>query len=106
MNPITAHPPISAGTLSFDQLALGLGHPLRWRLLAELSAGEPRMVVELARHFRLPPTTVSKHLAAMRRAGVVTVTRRLYTIPAYFRPVPGERIVDFGRCVLRLGEPV
>lgn len=77
----------------------------RWRILAELSTGEPRMVVELARQFQIPTSTVSKHIGVLRRAGLVQVGRgRLYAVPAPYRPVPGERVLDYGHAVLRFAE--
>jgi hypothetical protein len=45
----------------------------------------------------------SKHLAVLRKAGAVVQGRgRLYQIPPPHLPAPGERIVDFGHCLLRL----
>jgi len=41
----------------------------------------------------------------MRQAGLVVKGRnRLYQIPKQYLPVPGQRIVDFGHCLLRLDE--
>jgi hypothetical protein len=39
----------------------------------------------------------------LRKAGLVAQGRgRLYQIPKPYLPAPGERIVDFGHCLLRL----
>jgi hypothetical protein len=44
----------------------------------------------------------SKHLAVLRKAGAVVQGRgRLYQIPPQHLPSPGERVVDFGHCLLR-----
>lgn len=86
---------------SRDLLALALGHPARWKILQELSLGEPRMVRELAKFAGCSPDMTSKHLAKLRKAGAVVQGRgRLYQIPS--QHLPGERIVDFGHCLLRL----
>jgi DNA-binding transcriptional ArsR family regulator len=86
-----------------DLLAAALGHPARWKILKELSAGEPRMVRELAQVAGCSPDMASKHLAKLRKAGAVVQGRgRLYQIQPHHLPAPGERVVDFGHCLLRL----
>ena len=84
-------------------LAAALGHSARWKILKELSAGEPRMVRELAKVAGCSPDMASKHLAVLRKAGAVAQGRgRLCQIPPQHLTAPGERIVDFGHCLLRL----
>jgi DNA-binding transcriptional ArsR family regulator len=86
-----------------DLLASALGHPARWQILKELSHGEPRMVRELATVIRCSPDMTSKHLAKLRQAGAVVQGRgRLYQIPPQHLTAPGEKVVDFGHCLLRL----
>lgn len=88
---------------SLKHLAAALGHPARLKILKELSGGEPRMVRELAQVARCSPDMASKHLAILRKAGAVVQGRgRLYQIPAHYLTTPGERVVDFGHCRLRL----
>jgi DNA-binding transcriptional ArsR family regulator len=88
---------------NLDHLADALGHAARWRILKELSLGEPRMVKELAKVAGCSPDMASKHLAKLRKAGAVVQGRgRLYQIPKHHLPAPGERVVDFGHCLLRL----
>lgn len=88
---------------SLDLLASALGHPARWKILKELSLGEPRMVVELAKIAGCSPDMTSKHLAKLRKAGAVVQGRgRLYQIPPQHLTAPGERVVDYGHCLLRL----
>jgi DNA-binding transcriptional ArsR family regulator len=90
------HPPL-------DALLAAIGAPLRWAILAELGSGEPRMVKEIAQQLRRSPTLISKHMAVLRRAGVVVCGRGgLYQIPAHFRAAPDKQHVDFGHCLLRL----
>jgi hypothetical protein len=39
----------------------------------------------------------------LRRAGMaVQAHGRLYSIPKQYLPVPGQPVVDFGHCLLRL----
>ena len=88
---------------SLDLLASALGHSARWKILKELSHGEPRMVRELAKVIGCSPDMTSKHLAVLRKAGAVVQGRgRLYQIPSHHLTAPGEKVVDFGHCLLRL----
>ena len=88
---------------SLELLASALGHAARWKILKELSLGEPRIVRELAKVIGCSPDMTSKHLAVLRKAGAVVQGRgRLYQIPPPHLTAPGERIVDFGHCLLRL----
>jgi DNA-binding transcriptional ArsR family regulator len=85
-------------------LVKAIGDPLRWEILRQLASGEPRMVVEIAGALRKQPTLISKHLVWLREAGAVEKGRaQLYTIPRRFLPSPGDGVVDFGHCVLRMG---
>jgi len=44
-----------------------------------------------------------KHLATLQWAGLAVLGRgRLYSIPKQYLPVPGQAVVDFGHCLLRL----
>lgn len=52
-----------------------LGHPARVRMVRELAHGE-RCVCDLVAVARLGWSTVSRHLAVLRAAGVVTDERR------------------------------
>src|SRR5690242_6356012 len=51
-----------------------VGHPLRWRLLRELAAGD-RRVRELTDRLGVPQSLASYHLGRLRRAGLVVVRR-------------------------------
>jgi len=84
-------------------VAAALGEVNRWRILSELSAGEPLMVKELAERVGISADLASRHMAAMREAGLVEVGHaRLYSIPKQYLPVPGQRLIDYGHCLLRL----
>jgi DNA-binding transcriptional ArsR family regulator len=94
--PTELHPPI-------DKLISALAAPVRWQILGELSAGEPLMVKELGERLNCSPTLISKHMAVLRRAGLVQVGRAgVYLIPPQFVRSTAERHVDFGHCLLRL----
>ncbi len=95
--------PASQPLPDLNLLATALGHSARWKILKELSVGEPRMVRELAKVAGCSPDMASKHLAMLRKAGAVVQGRgRLYQIQSHHLPAPGERVVDFGHCLLRL----
>jgi predicted transcriptional regulator len=91
--------------LPFAELVAAVGDPTRWAILAELSAGEPRMVKELAQKLGRSPSLISKHLKMLQRAGMVATGRgRLWQIPKEFLASPDKGHVDFGHCLLRLPE--
>jgi ArsR family transcriptional regulator len=52
-----------------------LGHPIRIRLLELLQDG-PRPVSELLSELGIEASSLSQQLAVLRRAGIVTATRR------------------------------
>jgi DNA-binding transcriptional ArsR family regulator len=52
-----------------------LAHPVRIRLVRTLARG-PHSTIELARAWELSPPEVSRHLAALRRAGLLALERR------------------------------
>lgn len=80
-----------------------IGNPVRWLILAELASGEPLLVNEIAARIKKSPSLVSKHLAVLRKAGLVQVGHaHCYEIPQHFPVTPEKRHVDFGHCVLRL----
>ncbi|MFE5813337.1 DUF5937 family protein [Streptomyces sp. NPDC056479] len=67
----TAEPvSLEAVTLRLD----ALGHPVRLRLLRTLARG-PHTTGELAHTWELSPPEVSRHLAVLRRAGLLTARR-------------------------------
>jgi len=84
-------------------LTNALSHPARWKMLKELTAGESRAIAELAGVGECSYESARKHLAVLCRAGIVVQGRgRLYQIPKQYLPTPGEPVVDFGHCLLRL----
>jgi DNA-binding transcriptional ArsR family regulator len=85
-----------------NTLLRAIGSPLRCAMLADMSSGEPRMVNELAKRVGCTPALASRHLAVLRRAGLVVMTRRLYQIPPHFIASAADGHLDFGHCLLRL----
>jgi hypothetical protein len=88
---------------NLELLTIVLGHAPRWKMLRELTSGEPRTLVQLAQVSGCSYESTIKHMAVMRAAGVIEQRfGRLYNIPKQYLPAPGEPLVDFGHCLLRL----
>jgi DNA-binding transcriptional ArsR family regulator len=88
---------------TLNKLAAALSHPIRWRILKELTSGEPRMVSELAKAVKCSPDMASNHLAKLQAGGLVVQGRgRLYQIPKQMLQATGAAVVDCGLCALRL----
>ena len=103
VSPTVATPPLIPLTAFLPALA----SPVRWEILKHLSAGEPLPVMEIAQLIGRSTALTSKHLAVLRRAGLVVTGRgHLYTIPKGYQPVPGQPVVDYGHCLLRLNAGV
>ena len=85
--------------LSLEQFTKAIGTPIRWRVLAELSKGQPLMVIEIARAIGRKDVVVSKHLAVLRKIRAVEIGRgRMYQIVA-------QGILDFGYGRLNMAGP-
>jgi DNA-binding transcriptional ArsR family regulator len=99
-------PPQTAAAIprpDIDRLIAGLRHRSRWKMLKELSAGEPRTIAELAKVAGCSYDNASQHLGQLFRAGLVVRGRgRVYELAKHHLPVPGQPLVDFGHCLLRL----
>ena len=88
--------------------------PARWVVLRELAGGQSLTVRELAVKAGRTPNQMSKHMAVLRKAGVVELVappdgdgrKQVHRVPEVFRRVDGEGRVtlDFGVCVLRFGK--
>ena len=89
--------------LGLDALTLVLNGQTRWILLRELSKGEPLPIHELARRTGKSSDSISKHMAVLRRLGVVVVGfGRLHSLAPTFRPAPGTNTIKFGYCTVHL----
>ena len=85
------------------RLAQALSHVARWKMLKELTAGEPRTISELRAVAGCSYESAVKHLVVLRRAELAVQGRgRLYQIQKHHLPTPGEPVVDYGHCLLRL----
>jgi hypothetical protein len=86
-----------------ERMITALSHSTRWRMLREMCAGEPRTIMELADVGGCSYENARKHLTMLKQAGLaVQLHGRLYSIPKAYLPVPGQAVVDFGHCLLRL----
>ena len=90
----------SAPPPPLETLLPAIGHPVRFRMLRALSAGEPLTIAELAAAAGCSYQAGVKHLVTLREAGAVVQGRGwLYQVPAAYRPVAGQ--LDYGHCLLR-----
>jgi len=95
--------PVNQPLPDLEKLAGVLGHTARWRMLRELSTGETRSIAELTTVAGCSYESAVRHLVIMREAGLIEQGRgRLYQIAPARLPIPGQRLVDFGHCLLRL----
>lgn len=94
--------PQNPSHLPFERLVQAIGAPVRCAILGALSDGQPRMVNEIAKMIGQSPGLVSKHLAVLRGAGMVVMSRRLYQVPAQYIAAADKRHLDYGHCLLRL----
>lgn len=86
-----------------EQLLTAISHSARWRMLRALSAGEVMSVSQLAGVAGCSADMSGKHLRQLKAAGmVVQKPNRCYAIPPAHQPVPGEPLLDYGHCLLRL----
>ena len=68
-----------------DARFAALAHPTRRAILARLSKGEAT-VTELARPFTMSQPAITKHLAVLERAGLITRTRDAQRRPCRLQP--------------------
>jgi DNA-binding transcriptional ArsR family regulator len=68
------NPPEPVSLETVTQRLEALSHPVRLRLLRTLARG-PHTTSELAHAWKLSPPEVSRHLAVLRRAGLLTTQR-------------------------------
>jgi len=105
MNPTSESPKNATVTplSNIDGMIKALGHRTRWKMLKELTCGEPRTITELAKVAGCGYDNASQHLARLFHGGLVERGRgRLYQIPKQYIPTPGQPVLDYGHCLLRL----
>ena len=101
--PESAAAAVPAPLPDLTALVRGLSHPTRWKMLRELTSGEARSIAELAAVAGCTYANAGRHLSRLRQAGLVVQGRgRLYHIPQPYLPAPGQAVVDYGHCRLRL----
>ena len=85
------------------RMVKAIGSPVRWKMLQELSKGEPRTIGELASAAGCNYDNAGRHLIVLRKAGLVVQGRgRLYQIPKQYLSTSGQPHVDYGHCLLRM----
>ena len=107
MNPALETPPTTTAIArpDIDRVVAGLRHRNRWKMLKELSCGEPRTIAELAKVAGCGYDNAAQHLRQLYLAGLVVRGRgHVYEIPKQYLPSPGQPVVDYGHCLLRLDE--
>ncbi len=100
--PADPQPAAAAPLPNLRRLLNAISHPLRWKLLKEMSSGEALLLPELVARVGGSPALVSRHLGVLRSAGLTQLRGRLHSIIPAHLPVPGQPVVDFGHCLLRL----
>ena len=98
------------------KLLRAVSDPARWIVLRELADGRPRSLVDLAGKAGRTPNQMGKHLAALRKVGVVTLVpspdgdgrKQCHAMPDRFirTDAEGRLMLDLGVCVLRFGDEV
>jgi len=105
MNPTTETPKNTLPTPlpDLERLLTAISHSTRWKMLRELTCGEARTIDELAQVAGCKYDNAFKHIMQMCQAGIVVQARgRVYQLARQYLPAPGQPVVDFGHCVLRL----
>lgn len=98
---------VKAANARLEAVGTALSDATRWRILLELGKGDALPVGELAKRTGRPPDAVSKHMALLRKSGLVErVFSTCYTLPAAIKPAPGATTIDLGPCLLKLSAPV
>ena len=106
--PAEAVPPSRKATdAHLEAIGTALSDATRWRLLLELAQGHALPVGELAKRTGRPAGAVSRHMALLRKAGLVErVFSTCYALPAAMQPAPGAATIDIGPCLLKLALPL
>jgi hypothetical protein len=105
MNSVSETSKVPAGMPlpDLELLITALGHSTRWKMLKELTCGEARTIAELAAGGGCSYQSGVKHLQVLQRAGLLERGRGgVYQLVRRFLPTPGQPVVDFGHCLLRL----
>jgi hypothetical protein len=75
----------------------------RWKIIKELTCGEARTIAELVAVAGCSYESGLKHLKVLQQAGLLERGRGgVYQLVRRFLPTPGQPVVDFGHCLLRM----
>jgi|GEM_PF-1971543 len=100
-------PEVKAANARLEAIGTALSDATRWRILLELGKGDALPVAELARRTGRRSDAVSKHMALLRKAGLVErAFTTCYQLPVALRPAPGATTIDLGPCLLKLATPL
>jgi DNA-binding transcriptional ArsR family regulator len=100
MNPSTSSRKTDA--VPSQKLLTAVSSVTRWKILATILAEGPMGVTDLASALRMDASLLSKHVAVLRKAGILYKGRgRLSYLAEQFRPAPGVSEIDFGHFVFR-----
>lgn len=100
-------PEVKAAEARLESIGSALSDATRWRILMELAKGAALPVGELARRTGRSSDKISKHMALLRKAGLVEKAyTTCYQLPVALRPTPGATTLDLGPCLLKLPAPV
>jgi hypothetical protein len=99
-------PEVKAAEDWLEGIGTALADVTRWRILLELGKGAALPVGELAKRTRRKAPAISRHLALLRRVGLVeNVYTTCYALPSALQPAPGATVIDLGPCLLKLDAP-
>src|SRR6266404_881380 len=103
--PSTSSPgPNQPTPLKLEPLFRILGSIQAWRVVRALADSSALLNSEIAERSGVSRESVNQLLLRLRDAGIVIAPRvKLYEIPPQFLADKTERVLDFGICLLRLG---
>ena len=89
-----------------EAIGMALSDATRWRILLELGKGDALPVGELAKRTGKRSGVVSKHVALLRKVGLVErVFSTCYTLPSAMQAATDATAIDLGPCLLKLTLP-
>ena len=89
--------------LDFETVLTVVSASIRWKILKVVCDGELIGPQDLAPLVGCTPSAASKHLRVLLDAGVCVQGRGgLYRRAPQFLPPPGQKVIDFGYCLVRL----
>lgn len=89
--------------IDFETLLTVISSSSRWTILRTLCDSEPLGATDIAGILKCAPSAASKHMRVLVNAGICVQGRgRLYRLAPHFQPPAGQKVMDFGYCLLRL----